>query len=44
VLASLGETVGSEFLDALGTLVRDRLAEPSACKSIRRREPRASAA
>jgi MarR family transcriptional regulator, transcriptional regulator for hemolysin len=43
VLASLGETVGSEFLDALGTLVRDRLAEPSACKSIRRREPRASA-
>jgi MarR family transcriptional regulator, transcriptional regulator for hemolysin len=44
VLASLGEKVGSEFLDALSTLVRDRLAEPSACKSIRRREPRASAA
>jgi MarR family transcriptional regulator for hemolysin len=44
VLASLGERVGTEFLDALSALVRDRLAEPSACKSIRRREPRASGA
>ncbi len=44
VLASLGEKGGSEFLDALGALVRDRLAEPSACKSIRRREPRPYAA
>jgi MarR family transcriptional regulator, transcriptional regulator for hemolysin len=44
VLGALGETVGTEFLDALCTLVRDRLAEPAACKSIRRREPRPSAA
>jgi MarR family transcriptional regulator, transcriptional regulator for hemolysin len=42
VLASLGERVGNEFLDALATLVSDRLSEPSACKSVRRREPRAS--
>jgi MarR family transcriptional regulator for hemolysin len=44
VLASLGDQIGSEFMDALGALVRDRLAEPAACKSVRRREPRAQAA
>ena len=41
VLASLGETIGDEFMGALGSLVRARLAEPAACKAIRRREPRA---
>jgi MarR family transcriptional regulator, transcriptional regulator for hemolysin len=41
VLASLGETLGGEFMDALGSLVRVRLAEPAACKAVRRREPRA---
>jgi MarR family transcriptional regulator for hemolysin len=44
VLASLGDQIGTEFIDALATLVRDRLAEPAACKSVRRREPRASLA
>jgi MarR family transcriptional regulator for hemolysin len=44
VLASLGDQIGTEFLDALSKLVQDRLAEPAACKSIRRREPRAPAA
>jgi MarR family transcriptional regulator, transcriptional regulator for hemolysin len=42
VLASLGETLGGELMDALGSLVRTRLAEPAACKTVRRREPRAA--
>lgn len=44
VLASLGQELGDEFMDSLGRLVRERLAEPAACKSVRRREPRGRAA
>jgi DNA-binding MarR family transcriptional regulator len=44
VLASLGERDGEALLRALGQLVRARLAEPVACKSVRRREPRAHGA
>jgi DNA-binding MarR family transcriptional regulator len=45
VLASLGDTaVGDTLLDTLGRLVRTRLAEPAACKGVRRREPRGRAA
>ena len=40
VLASLGETDGDALLAILGRLVRERLAEPAACQSVRRREPR----
>lgn len=40
VLASLEEADGETLLDGLGELVRNRLSEPSACKAIRRREPR----
>jgi DNA-binding MarR family transcriptional regulator len=40
VLASLGDEAGVEFVATLGRLVRDRLAEPTACKGVRRREPR----
>jgi DNA-binding MarR family transcriptional regulator len=42
VLASLGESLGGKLMDALGSLVRTRLAEPAACKAVRRREPRAA--
>ena len=41
VLGALGDQAGGELLETLGQLVGDRLAEPSACKSFRRREPRA---
>jgi DNA-binding MarR family transcriptional regulator len=41
VLASLEDADAETLLDGLGELVRDRLSEPSACKGIRRREPRA---
>jgi MarR family transcriptional regulator for hemolysin len=41
VLASLEAPEGDALLRALGHLVRARLAEPAACKGIRRREPRA---
>jgi MarR family transcriptional regulator, transcriptional regulator for hemolysin len=44
VLSSLGDQIGGKFMDALGNLVRERLAEPAACKAVRRREPRAHAA
>jgi MarR family transcriptional regulator, transcriptional regulator for hemolysin len=40
VLGSLGQESGGEFVATLGRLVRDRLAEPAACKGVRRREPR----
>jgi DNA-binding MarR family transcriptional regulator len=40
VLASLGGGDGDALLSSLARLVRDRLAEPAACKSVRRREPR----
>jgi DNA-binding MarR family transcriptional regulator len=40
VLGALGEETGGEFVATLGRLVRDCLAEPAACKGIRRREPR----
>lgn len=40
VLSSLGEPVGCDLVTALGQLVRGRLAEPAACKGMRRREPR----
>ncbi len=41
VLASLEDADAETLLDGLGELVRDRLSEPSACKGVRRREPRA---
>jgi MarR family transcriptional regulator, transcriptional regulator for hemolysin len=41
VLESLGATAGDDLLQTLGRLVNERLAEPAACKSVRRREPRA---
>lgn len=44
VLASLGENDADALLRALGQLVQARLAEPSACKGVRRREPRAHGA
>jgi MarR family transcriptional regulator, transcriptional regulator for hemolysin len=44
VLASLDSAEGDALLRALGHLVRARLAEPAACKGIRRREPRAHVA
>jgi MarR family transcriptional regulator for hemolysin len=44
VLASLGASEGDALLCALGNLVRARLAEPAACKGVRRREPRAHGA
>jgi DNA-binding MarR family transcriptional regulator len=40
VLLSLGIPEARGLLDALSTLVRTRLAEPAACKGVRRREPR----
>lgn len=40
VLASLGDREGDALLAGLGRLVRERLAEPTACASVRRREPR----
>ena len=40
VLASLGEADGEALLGLLARLVADRLAEPAACQSVRRREPR----
>jgi DNA-binding MarR family transcriptional regulator len=43
VLASLDASHGKAFLDALARLVRTRLAEPVACKTVRRREPRTQA-
>jgi DNA-binding MarR family transcriptional regulator len=42
VLDSLGESAADDLLAALGQLVRTRLAEPVACKGVRRREPRVS--
>jgi MarR family transcriptional regulator for hemolysin len=44
VLASLGASDCDALLRTLGQLVQDRLAEPSACKGVRRREPRAHGA
>jgi DNA-binding MarR family transcriptional regulator len=44
VLASLDPTEGDALLRTLGQLVRARLAEPAACKGVRRREPRAHGA
>jgi MarR family transcriptional regulator, transcriptional regulator for hemolysin len=41
VLASLPPATAEGLLDALAQLVRERLAEPAACKGLRRREPRA---
>jgi MarR family transcriptional regulator, transcriptional regulator for hemolysin len=42
VLASLGQgDAAAALMDALGELVRERLAEPAACRAVRRREPRA---
>jgi MarR family transcriptional regulator, transcriptional regulator for hemolysin len=41
VLSTLGSADGDALLETLGRLVADRLAEPAACKSFRRREPRA---
>ncbi len=40
VLTSLGPVSGAALLDGLCELVRSRLAEPVACKGVRRREPR----
>jgi DNA-binding MarR family transcriptional regulator len=40
VLGALGEEVGDELVATLGRLVRERLAEPAACRGVRRREPR----
>ncbi len=40
VLASLGDTTAEALLDGLCELVRNRLADPAACKGVRRREPR----
>jgi DNA-binding MarR family transcriptional regulator len=39
VLGALGDD-GQALVAALGRLVRERLAEPVACKGVRRREPR----
>jgi DNA-binding MarR family transcriptional regulator len=44
VLASLGDQVGDALLGMLANLVSARLAEPASCGSVRRREPRATAA
>jgi DNA-binding MarR family transcriptional regulator len=44
VLASLGSEESDALLRTLGQLVRGRLAEPAACKGVRRREPRAHGA
>jgi MarR family transcriptional regulator, transcriptional regulator for hemolysin len=44
VLASLDAAGGEALLASLGHLVRARLAEPAACKGVRRREPRAHGA
>jgi DNA-binding MarR family transcriptional regulator len=44
VLASLEAQEGDALLRTLGHLVRARLAEPAACKGVRRREPRAHGA
>jgi len=41
VLSALAPTSSQALLDTLSQLVQHRLAEPVACKSIRRREPRA---
>ena len=41
VLSSLGGDDGATLMGVLADLVQHRLAEPSACKGIRRREPRA---
>lgn len=41
VLASLDRIDGATLLDGLCELVHNRLSEPVACKSVRRREPRA---
>ena len=43
VLASLGSADGEALMGVLAQLVRNRLAEPAACKWVRRREPRARA-
>jgi MarR family transcriptional regulator, transcriptional regulator for hemolysin len=40
VLDTLDDQVAADLVDALGHLVRERLAEPAACKGMRRREPR----
>ncbi|MEA2198692.1 MAG: MarR family transcriptional regulator, transcriptional regulator for hemolysin [Solirubrobacteraceae bacterium] len=40
VLASLDPHESEALLRTLGQLVRERLAEPAACKGVRRREPR----
>lgn len=40
VLRALGDKTGADFIDTLGRLVSERLAEPTACKGFRRREPR----
>jgi len=40
VLGALGEETSGEFVATLGRLVRERLAEPVACKGVRRRDPR----
>jgi DNA-binding MarR family transcriptional regulator len=40
VLASVTEQDGEALLATLGRLVQNRLAEPAACHSVRRREPR----
>lgn len=39
VMGALGPGA-DEFLDSLGQLVRERLAEPAVCTAVRRREPR----
>jgi MarR family transcriptional regulator, transcriptional regulator for hemolysin len=44
VLSSLGSDNSQVLMDVLAQLVQTRLAEPAACKSVRRREPRAHAA
>ena len=40
VLGALGEETGEDFIATLARLVCERLAEPAACKGVRRREPR----
>jgi DNA-binding MarR family transcriptional regulator len=44
VLGSLEPQAASALIGALSQLVGTRLAEPAACKQVRRREPRAGAA
>lgn len=44
VLSALGKSGGAALVEALGQLVQQRLAEPVACKTVRRREPRAPSA